>query len=37
VAIEVDLGGGPQVLAGFENHGGPHPPRGRARSRSVAC
>src|SRR6185295_13778768 len=22
VAIEVDLGGGPQVLAGFENHGG---------------
>ena len=22
VAIEVDLGAGPQVLAGFENHGG---------------
>lgn len=22
VAIEVDLGGGPQILAGFENHGG---------------
>ena len=35
-AIEADLGGGPRVLAGFENHGG-RTYLGAARSRSAGC
>ena len=38
VAIEVDLGGGPQVLAGFENHGGrTHLGPRRAAARAACC
>ena len=36
VAIEVDLGAGPQVLAGFENHGG-RTHLGSGARRSAAC
>ena len=35
-AIEADLGGGPRVIAGFENHGGDLPGRRRAAARPGA-
>ena len=35
-AIEVDLGGGPRVIAGFENHGG-RTHLGEGASRSARC
>ena len=36
-AIEADLGTGPRVIAGFENHGGRTLPRAPASSHSAGC